>query len=237
MSNYITIESGYFESFKENETDPELRVWADKYFEVLNKIHEILLPYETPDFFPDFSRYTNLGRAEKESHVWGLYNSREEEIRREKQEMLRQWAYRLHGDFNLSKSLSKLKEELRECLLHRVWKDQKSLLINESNIIIVELNGGCLVVGTGVLNTKIYGFEVGASECYPRIKSVEDSSLSADFLDAFFYTECRSIYCSCSIQEAYKNFQLNNVEKIKKDKIKCGSFKTENVNHGISVRT
>ena len=130
-----------------------------------------------------------------------------------------------------------MKEELRECLLHRVWIGYKSLLINESNIINVELDGGCLVVGTGVLNTKIYEFEAYSSAYRPSIKSVVDSSLSADFLDAFFYTECRSIYCSCSIQEAYKNFQLNNVEKIKKDKIKCGSFKTENVNHGISVRT
>lgn len=231
MSNYITIESGYFEPFKENETDPELKIWADKYFGIFNKIHETLLPYETPDFFPDFSRYTDLCREEKECQVWDYYNSREREIRIEKREMLIQWTYRLLGD----KSLSELKEELRECLLHRVWKDQKSLLINESNIINVELDKGCLVVGTGVWNTKIYGFEASASECYPSIKSVEDSSLSAEFLNAFFDTECRSIYCRCSIQEAYKNFQLNNVEKIIKDKIKCGNFETVNVMKGIWV--
>ncbi len=234
MSNYITIESGNFLPFKENETDPELKIWADKYLEIFNKIHETLLPYETSDFFPAFSRYTDLCREEKECQVWDFYHSRErEKIREEKREMLRQWTYRLPGD----KSLSELKEELRECLLHRVWKGYKSLLINESNIINVELDGGCLVVGTGVLNTKIYGFEAYSTAYRPSIKSVVDSSLSAEFLDAFFNTECRSIYCSCSIQEAYKNFQLNNVEKIKKDKIKCGSFKTENVNHGISVRT
>ena len=229
MSNYITIESGNFLPFKENDTDPELKIWADKYLEIFNKIHETLLPYETPVFFPDSSQYTDLYR---DFDIWDPYRPK-----KEKQEIIRQWAYRLHGDFNLSKSLSELKEELRECLLHRVWKDQKSLLINESNIINVELDGGCLVVGTGVLNTKIYGFEAYSTAYRPSIKSVVDSSLSAEFLDAFFNTECRSIYCSCSIQEAYKNFQLNNVEKIKKDKIKCGSFKTENVNHGISVRT
>ena len=157
MSNYITIESGNFLPFKENETDPELKIWADKYLEIFNKIHETLLPYETSDFFPDFSRYTDLCREEKECQVWDFYHSRErEKIREEKREMLRQWTYRLPGD----KSLSELKEELRECLLHRVWKGYKSLLINESNIINVELDGGCLVVGTGVLNTKIYGFEV-----------------------------------------------------------------------------
>ncbi len=229
MSNYITIESGYFEPFKENETDPELKIWADKYFGILNKIHETLLPYETPDFFPDSSQYTDLYR---DFDIWDPYRPK-----KEKQEIIRQWAYRLHGDFNLSKSLSELKEELRECLLHRVWKDQKSLLINESNIINVELDGGRLVVGTGVLNTIIYGFEVNASEYYPSIKSMEDTSLSAEFLDAFFYTECRSIYCLCSIQEAYKNFQSNNIEKIIKDKIKCGNFETKNVNHGITVYT
>lgn len=227
MSNYITIESGYFEPFKENETDPELKVWADKYFEILNKIHETLLPYETVAFFPDSSQYTDLCR---DFDIWGSYIPKEE-----KQEIIRQWAYRLHGDFNLSKSLSELKEELRECLLHRVWKDQKSLLINESNIINVELDGGCLVVGTGVLNAKIYGFEVNMSECCPSIKSIKDSSLSAEFLDAFLFTECRGIYCRCSIQEVYRNFQLNNVEKIKKDKIKCGNFETVNVMNGIRV--
>ena len=88
MSNYITIESGNFLPFKENETDPELKIWADKYLEIFNKIHETLLPYETSDFFPDFSRYTDLCREEKECQVWDFYHSRESQIIGEKREML-----------------------------------------------------------------------------------------------------------------------------------------------------
>lgn len=230
MSNYITIESGYFEPFKENETDPELKIWADKYFGIINKIHETLLKYENlpyNDYYGDFHSIGGLIN-EKYNQFWNR-----SEVRNELRYAIFGWINYNH----LEKVFLELKEELRECLLHRVWKGQKSLLINESNIINVELDGGCLVVGTGVLNTKIYGFEAYSTEYRPSIKSVVASSLSAEFLDAFFYTECQSIYCRCSIQEAYKNFQLNNVEKIKKDKIKCGSFNTENVNHGISVRT
>ncbi len=139
----------------------------------------------------------------------------------------------LKQDSTFFSCLSELKEELRECLLHRAWKCEKSLLVNESNIVWVELKGR-LVIRTGVLTIEaclFSDYDNGAGEFVHFVKS-KGTSFSEDILDILGNVFI-SVFSGCSIQEAYKNFQSNNIEKIIKDKIKCREIETFN----ISVNT
>lgn len=348
MSNYITIESGYFKPFKENETDPELKVWADKYFGIIGKVNDALLENEKRyekryahlkelsdrivslsvqrdkmfnekhsqynadlekihhqlhqidlKYKEDENRYNEEGwgypavssfidelkekngddieekrlraqessiseEVEKQVREQLLHTSFKDEMdavfddseigffmephyffEKENEQDLSIWRYNhikwlLHSeeyidehiekqDSTFLSCLSALKEELRECLLHRPWECVKSLLVNESNIVWVELKGS-LVIGTGALTIEAYLFD-GVDGAYDFFKSME-TSFSEDIL-RILRKEFITVFSGCSIQEAYKNFQSNNIEKIIKDKIKCKEIKTFN----ISVKT
>ena len=349
MSNYITIESGYFEPFKKDETDPELKVWADKYFGIIGKVHDALLENEKRyenryahlkdlsdrivslrakkdimskekqrqyssdleqihhqlhqidlKYKEDENRYNEEGwgfpavsnfidemkakngddivekrlrvqessileEVEKQTREQLLHTSFKDEMdavfddseigffmgphyffEKENEQDLSLWRYNqimwlLHSeeyidehiekqDSTFFSCLSELKEELRECLLHRAWKCEKSILVNESNIVWAELKGS-LVIRTGVLTTEACLFSSYDNGADDFVKSM-GTSFSEDIL-GILRNEFVSVFSGCSIQEAYKNFQSNNIEKIIKDKIKCGEIKTFN----ISVNT
>ena len=340
MSNYITIESGYFKPFKENETDPKLKPWADKYFEIIKKIHEVLMPYDKrykhlcelfdritelkkkKDKMFDTIRcqYKNPKHAEIENQLskikkryvdidknrdyWGLtqreYDEmikenrvRENELleekgrllfedERQKEDLLKEqflqslckdemnsifddkeinyfispydkneemrrdllWRYDhiselsfsqeyIEQDFlgHISKDSQNYKAELRECLLHRVWGSRETLLINESNIVLVELINGSLKIRTDVLTIEacVFAFDDdGVCEFVHNVESMGNSSFSSE-IRGILEKEFRPVFSGCSVQETYKDFQSNNIEKIIKDKIKCGEIKTYNI--------
>lgn len=236
MSNYITIESGYYEPFKENETDPELKIWADKYFEIIKKIHEVLSPYNKR-----FEHLVELNICSKES-IRSLVVSAVSAV----------------------DDLSELKEELRKCLLHRVWKSNNSVLIKESNFVSVgfdKSNGNLLFKTCSPWEIEVYSFAeltykgIGSRYrfyCYEfdesnernealkrerfdintfemtysiinDIKSKGVSSLSPDFL-CYVVANIIKFTSMCSIIETYKDFQSGNIEKVINDKIKCGGY-------------
>lgn len=345
MSNYITIESGYFKPFKKDETDPELKVWADKYFGIIGKVHDALLEnekryenryahlkdlsdrivslrakkeimskekqrqynsdleqihhqlhqidlkykedenryYKEGWGFPAVSNFidelkANNGDDIVEKRLRAKESSLSEEVEKQTREQLLHtsfkdemdavfddseigffmephycfekeneqdrsvWRYNQimwlldseeYIDEHIEKQdstffscLSELKEELRECLLHRAWKCEKSILVNESNIVWAELKGS-LVIRTGVLTTEACLFSSYDSGADDFVKSM-GTSFSEDIL-GILRNEFFSVFSGCSIQEAYKNFQSNNIEKIIKDKIKCGEIKTFNI--------
>ena len=250
MSNYITIERGYFLPFKKDETDPELKAWTDKYFEIINKINETLLPYENSDFYYGFSEIAGLSREKVEMSNRTSYD-RLHDIEQRQTTLIGKWMSEF--DNNLRESLSELEEELRVCLLHRIWRCDEAFLINESNIVIVKLNTvsdpnmfSChekLVIGTGVWETDVYGFDYDGygyvqsqfSKTLDGIKVMGVSALSADCLMGYLKIKCQRMYSDCSIQETYKDFQSNNIEKIKKDKIKCGNYEIASEYAGIQV--
>jgi hypothetical protein len=68
------------------------------------------------------------------------------------------------------------------------------------------------------------------------IKPKRDSPLSCRFL-SYFVRGFVDISSMCSIIETYKDFQSNNIEKIKKDKIRCGELEIYNANSYIRVYT
>ena len=323
MSNYITIESGHFLPFKENETDPELKIWADKYYGIIGKVHDALaenkkryekryahlkelfdrivsLRYRRDKLFEDIKRQYNnscwdsiLEVVERQTRDQLLQSSFKDEmdavfddseigffmdvqyyLEGKNEQDLSLWRYNHIFGFPYSEEyidqhikkqddtllgrLSELKEELRECLMHRVWKGNGSMLINESNIVNIELvDRGCLEIRTGVWTIKVYAaawwgntwkeedriieihheMRKNLDVIINDIKSMENSSLSEDILDNIIEEEFFGISLMCSIQEAYNNFQTNNIEKIKKDKIKCGRFESVNEINGIRVYT
>lgn len=366
MSNYITIESGYFEPFKENETDPELKIWADKYFGIIGKVHDALLEnekrygkryahlkdlsnrivslstkkdkmfnekhrqynfdleqihhqlhqidlkykedenryYKEGWGFPAVSNFidelkANNGDDIVEKRLRAKESSLSEEVEKQTREQLLHtsfkdemdavfddseigffmephcffekeneqdrsvWRYNhikglLHSeeyidehikkqDSTFFSCLSELKEELRECLLHRTWIGLQSVLINDSNIVNVELANVetdrqrydyCLILRTGVWTTIAQEFDY-----YQRYREENDfidqvkKELEEYLGDNQFFEEFSEIFSRCSIVETYKDFQSNSIEKIKKEKIKCRRFDTRNEIDGISVRT
>ena len=365
MSNYITIESGYFEPFKKDETDPEMKVWADKYFGIIGKVHDALLEnekryenryahlkdlsdrivslsakkdkmfnekhrqynstleqihhqlhqidlkykedenrlYEEGCGFPAVSNFIDEMKAkngddivekrlraqessiseevEKQTREQLLHTSFKDEMdavfddselgffmephyyfEKEKEQDLSVWRYNhimwlLHSeeyiDEHIKKQdsiffsrLSELKEELRECLLHRTWIGHQSVLINDSNIVNVELanfktgrqrDDYCLILRTGVWTTIALEFDNRFYAEEANFISQIEKDLEEYSCDKQFIKELYEIFSRCSIVETYKDFQSNNIEKIKKEKIKCLSFDTRNEIDGISVRT
>ena len=382
MSNYITIESGYYEPFKENETDPELKPWADKYYEIIGEINEALLENEkryekryehlnklsdriislrdvkdemfkekclqynsnlkeiddslhriSMKYEEDENRYYEEGwgtlavsnmidelkvnngdnvienrlEKQKSSILEEVKNKTREQLlqtsfknemnsvfeddeigffmdlhyyfKEEKEQDLSLWRYdhienlfyseeyiEEHlekRDSTFSSRLSELLEELRECLLHRSWIGEKSILINESNIVNVEYvvewvhnddaihtfqigtgevenenncnrydsgTRGCLEFRTGAWTIRV--LELDRCQLFQEvncfINQIKPSEIMQCYLAKFV-----DIFTRCSIVDAYKDFQSNNIEKIIKDKIKCGEIKTFN----ISVNT
>lgn len=311
MSNYITIETGYYKPFKENETDPELKIWADKYFEIIKKIHEVLSPYNNR--FKHFvelderikleeqiirfsERIKYLPKKDKdnktrelllqssfkdemnslfEDNDIGFFNSLIHNNEDKSQDLL--WRFQHLSDFIMcpprsgvlsliEDELLELKEELRKCLLHRVWKSDDSVLINESNIVSVAFddnNGNLLFTTSSLWKINVYPFANPVVHYYGHtryemrdnidgdtlkmtysliddIKTTGTSPLSEGFLLDF---KCglapmfAEIVSRCSIVETWKDFQSGNIDKIKKDKIRCRQFDFDNANVGIRVYT
>ena len=222
MSNYITIESGYYEPFKENETDPELKIWADKYYEIIKRIHEVLLPYNE-----NFEHFVELENRIDDFSEKSIRSLAEDDI-------------------------VELKEELRKCLLHRVWKVRRSMLINESNVFCVSVEknifGYIMHIRSGMWKASVYPFrkptliETRDQEYVTRredsdtfgmtysifedIKSKGTLPLTERFMDLYYFLSMfADISTKCSIIETYKDFQSGNIDKIINDKIKCGNFK------------
>ena len=110
MSNYITIESGYYEPFKENETDPEMKVWADKYYEIIKRIHEVLLPYNE-----NFEHFVEL-------------ENRIDELKRKIQYFSQKNSYIL--------SCRDKKDQIRELLLQSSFIDEMNSLFDDYNVPI-----------------------------------------------------------------------------------------------------
>ena len=393
MSNYITIESGHFEPFKENETDPELKPWADKYFGIIGKVNDALLEnekryekryahlkelsdrieslsanrdkmfnekhrqYSTDleqihyqlhqidlKYKEDENRYNEEGwgypavsnfidelkekngddivekrlrvqessileEVEKQTREQLLHTSFKDEMdavfddseigffmgpyyifEKENEQDLSLWRYNhikrlLHSeeyiDEHIEKQdgtflscLSELKEALRECLLHRSWICEKSILINESNIVNVEYivedvqyddsvreyslsthesvevpsryrwdsdTRDSLEIRTGVWTIRVRDFaEIRQEDCSCFIDQIKPKGVQEfvfhdyvkDDLDSCII-KIAEIFFRCSIVETYKDFQSNNIDKIIRDKIRCGEIKTYN----ISVNT